>query len=478
MKRIGLLLLTLAVLLPARSQGFVVDSFLVYKAKPTTAFTPITGVTLLDTIDISLDVTVSKVAGIATSTDVNSAGVFDHDTHLTVYTVKADKGQPRHVVHTVDVTNQFGTITVATKRAKRLLVPASKGLSGYLPMPNLMSIQVGHYLCNKVKPSASFAAIAGIHVVDQFQDKVVTVKKPYMLCSAAEKHWQSAVEVPNAPNDHLLCYKVKASGQPRHMKTLVYAADQFGQITMETVKERELCVPSSIAIINPAQATFTPTNTPVPLTQTPTHSATPIETMTPADTSTPTVAPTATPETFDYAPAIDALANVYGVVRLYDPGDFTCSGTYTDYNVSGTGKLKRGPSFDSGGGVWVLPAELLELTLTDNMMFVVQERLGGSNGMDPMDPPCTSGMGCSSGYLQQVTAGMDFAALAYLDVYYRLSVDGGSTFVASQDQSHMFGIEVSVPLSGDYNAANCNLLVQGPAQVHVRSAIFQYLHVQ
>jgi hypothetical protein len=43
----------------------------------------------------------------------------------------------------------------------------------------------------------------------------------------------------------MVCYQAKSGkGQPKHVRTTVSTANQFGGLAFSTVKEREFCVPS------------------------------------------------------------------------------------------------------------------------------------------------------------------------------------------------------------------------------------------
>jgi hypothetical protein len=69
------------------------------------------------------------------------------------------------------------------------------------------------------------------------------VKKPKHLCLPVDKNGEGIDD----PSTLLVCYKAKpARGQPKHAKrTGVTTVNQFGSEQLDTVKEDELCVPSS-----------------------------------------------------------------------------------------------------------------------------------------------------------------------------------------------------------------------------------------
>ena len=130
----------------------------------------------------------------------------------------------------------------------RLLVPTSKGLTAFLPIPDA---EVDHYKCYKVAPtkgSPKFQTIAQVPVSDQFTggQKLFDLKKPAQLCMAANKN---AEGVPN-PTGHLLCYQAVASkGQPKHVPVKgLFLANQLVMEQADTVKEEQLCVPADVEL--------------------------------------------------------------------------------------------------------------------------------------------------------------------------------------------------------------------------------------
>jgi hypothetical protein len=88
-----------------------------------------------------------------------------------------------------------------------------------------------------------------VTVVDQFnQMKLFDVRKPLRLCSPAEKRVGDEVTEIENPRDHLMCYAVKrAKDEPKHKKVRdIHTNNQFGPLQLDTEKEEELCLPSTI----------------------------------------------------------------------------------------------------------------------------------------------------------------------------------------------------------------------------------------
>jgi len=68
--------------------------------------------------------------------------------------------------------------------------------------------------------------------------------EPTRLCTAAQKNGDPVLD----PGALLLCYKARpAKQQPKHEKRLgLHVAHQFGPGQLDTVREDELCVPTSM----------------------------------------------------------------------------------------------------------------------------------------------------------------------------------------------------------------------------------------
>jgi hypothetical protein len=85
--------------------------------------------------------------------------------------------------------------------------------------------------------------------VDQFeQSKFFEVKKPRRLCIPTAKEFDGHRVDIKHPETHLLCYDVKpAKGELSHERVEgIFVNDPFGPGLVDTRKERELCVPSTL----------------------------------------------------------------------------------------------------------------------------------------------------------------------------------------------------------------------------------------
>ena len=229
------------------------DHYLCYRTKATAGtpkFTAIDGVSLNDEIDGSATADVVKPKVLCVPADKNAEGIVDAVTHLESY--QTHQTSPSVRTTGIQVTNQVGTLSVDTIKADRLLVPTAKNLTTPpAAPPDLQTIGVNHYKCYKMRVThgtAKFPKGVTVSVADQFTSpaKTLTLKKPKHFCTPVDKNGEGIKN----PAAHLLCYKAKpASGAPKHVRQVgVYLADQFGPLQIDTLKEDELCIPSTAVL--------------------------------------------------------------------------------------------------------------------------------------------------------------------------------------------------------------------------------------
>ncbi|HWP64865.1 MAG TPA: penicillin acylase family protein [Candidatus Limnocylindria bacterium] len=220
------------------------DHYLCYKAKPTRKtpkFQPQSGIALADGIEAGTAKVVRPKA-LCLPANKNEEGVRYPDTHLVAYVLKSDVA---HVPQSgVTVTDQFGTLSLDTKKASRLLVPAGMALGAPATVP---TDAVDHYKCYKAKVTQGTPKFAGAQaaVVDRFENRLYDVKKVKELCLAADKNGEGV----HHPGSAILCYKAKAaSGEPPHARVLgqIQTADQFGALRLDTKTDDQLCVPATL----------------------------------------------------------------------------------------------------------------------------------------------------------------------------------------------------------------------------------------
>ena len=185
--------------------------------------------------------------------EVDVSTITDPETHLVAYGIDRLRGEPKHQKFTgVVVTNQFGEITLDTKKSKLMLVPSLTDLVAPIYNEAVADpFAVVHFKCYKVEVTKGMPDFQPfqVSVFDQFdQPTLLDVKKPKWLCHSVSK---DAAEIAN-PDGHLLCYKVKrAKGEEKFKKVSgIHTNNPFGPLKLKAKRERELCVPSEIDLAN------------------------------------------------------------------------------------------------------------------------------------------------------------------------------------------------------------------------------------
>jgi len=227
------------------------DHFMCYKAKTTPGTTKFAeqAVTLTDQFDSAVPFTAKKPMGLCAPADKNGEGVRDPDTHLEAYQIKSATAHAPQTGITVE--DQFaagvegGFLTVDTVKPTQLLVPSAKGLDA--PTSKQPASNADHFKCYKIKVTkgtAKFPKGVQATVVDQFENRVYDIKKPFELCTPVDKNGEGILN----PAGHLMCYKAKrAKDQAKHTKVegRIHINNQFGlDQQLDTVKELKLCVPA------------------------------------------------------------------------------------------------------------------------------------------------------------------------------------------------------------------------------------------
>jgi hypothetical protein len=173
-----------------------------------------------------------------------------------------------------------------------ILVPSLKSLLAPPPSPDSGDHELDHYLCYKAKLQTKladgtklpkFPKGIQVDVADQFQSRRYDLKKITRLCNPVDKSGSPAiVSGPNKgqpvpitpssirhPDSHLVCYQATLAkalipqtgcgpttpgdrgskiepAQPKHVPVdPVFVNNQFGPGVLATVKEAELCIPST-----------------------------------------------------------------------------------------------------------------------------------------------------------------------------------------------------------------------------------------
>lgn len=227
------------------------DHFLCYKAKITRKTDDFTKRTrgIVDAFE-NRSFEVRQLRGLCNPADKNGEGIDDPQTHLVAYQLRRRKDDPKHERRTVRVENQFGAITVDTKKPSRLLMPSSKDLSEEPPPPDPAEHDLDAYKCYRVKLSKGSARLPRgtvASVADQFTEaKRFQIGKPTELCNPAIVGGRDIKVF--GPDNHLMCYKVRPlSDEPKHDKrSAVRINNRFEPSQLDTKREQELCVPSVV----------------------------------------------------------------------------------------------------------------------------------------------------------------------------------------------------------------------------------------
>jgi hypothetical protein len=147
------------------------------------------------------------------------------------------------------ITNELGTGVVETTRPELLLVPAGPGPEAPGPSDSTLD----HYACDRIR------SIVGSRLVPRGLEAVVTdelthssrtlrVLKPRLLCAPVRAN---GAPVQYAAG-HLVCYRSKlARGQVKTARHEVAFVDRFETGSVATMRERQICIASSVEPIAP-----------------------------------------------------------------------------------------------------------------------------------------------------------------------------------------------------------------------------------
>jgi hypothetical protein len=105
-----------------------------------------------------------------------------------------------------------------------------------------------HYLCYKTK-GATFTVVPNVHLVDQFEDINVDLRKVRTLCTPADKNGEGIVD--NVT--HLQSFLFRAvSGTPAFVRrTHVQVDNQLGTLFVDAYKRDLLLVPTNKSLVGP-----------------------------------------------------------------------------------------------------------------------------------------------------------------------------------------------------------------------------------
>lgn len=175
--------------------------------------------------------------------DKNGEGIDDPTAHLSCYDARDADGTTPFTTRDVVVENQFGTLNLKVTQLRSLCAPASKDM-----VPLETPLHLDHFKCYQVRRRIGEQEFQPreVTLVDQFETKVTTVLKPWVLCNPVDKNGEGILQ----PACHLLCYKIKdQDGQPPFESRKVMIEDQFSSHNATAFrgscrKISTLCVPS------------------------------------------------------------------------------------------------------------------------------------------------------------------------------------------------------------------------------------------
>jgi hypothetical protein len=161
---------------------------------------------------------------------------------MTCYKVKDVAGQPPFALTDIRLESQFGTDLVTAQRSDVLCVPATKDL---VPLASAFD-RFKCYRLRKQKGAPGFVK-RDITVNDQFENKLMTTSRPFLLCNPVGKDGE---EIQN-PVCHITCYKVSdAPGQPPFVEQDAIIEDEFGTQNVGTnTNVRETCHRSAVLCV-------------------------------------------------------------------------------------------------------------------------------------------------------------------------------------------------------------------------------------
>ncbi len=195
------------------------------------------------------DYRVEKPYRLLNPVDKNDEGLYDTETHMVAYKLKQQDYKKTDGYDKILVENQFGEISLDIRKAKLLLVPSAKNHDDY--PEELAPYAADHFKCYDVKVTKNTPKFEKryVNVYDPNfdEDRKLEVKNPRLYCNPVQKIHGDYTGTILSPETPLVCYDVKkAKGEENHDRTSVFTNNQFGPEALDTKKEKELCVPSTI----------------------------------------------------------------------------------------------------------------------------------------------------------------------------------------------------------------------------------------
>ena len=203
-------------------------------------------VNLVDEFAGNVNYQIKKAQNLFNPVDKNGEGIGSEESHLVSYDLKKIKGEPKfEKIKNILVTNQFGDLIVDIKHPKQLLVPSAK--SHDTVPEELEKIVINHFKCYDAKESKKTPKFEErtVDLEDQFGSVTMKVHKVQSLCSPVDKNGEGIV---NEENYLMCYDLKKIKGEPKFKKINVFTNNQFGPEEFEVKKPNELCVPSEVLL--------------------------------------------------------------------------------------------------------------------------------------------------------------------------------------------------------------------------------------
>ncbi len=278
---------------PTSAEPSALDHFLFFKTKGTkgaSKFAPLGPLTLADTPSTT-DVDVQKLVALGVPVEANDTVTTDAKTHLADYALKVRKGRAKfRPLPDVHVENPCSDLVVTLKKPQDLLMPALVDPPSPGVPPTAASHEVADFRCYAVKvqkkrsdgtPLAPFPKGVQLDVDDGFAARRYDLKKLTRLCYPVAESGEPAVlktgvKIPftaaglRHETVHLACYQAKPAKKtitqrgcgpldPKDKGTKIVPApskhqprrgllvsSQLGVATLDTAKDLEVCIPSTV----------------------------------------------------------------------------------------------------------------------------------------------------------------------------------------------------------------------------------------
>ena len=201
-------------------------------------------ITLVDEFEGEAKYNIKKVEKLFNPVDKNNEGISDEESHLVEYKIEKIKDKSKFKgISNIPVTNQFGDLVIDIKSAKTLLVPSSKSHDS---VPSeLDEIRINHFKCYDAKVSKNTPQFdkRDVNLTDQFGSMTMNVYKETMFCTPVDKNNEGIV---NDENYLMCYDLKKIKGEPKFTKVNVFTNNQFGSQKLQAEEAEKLCVPSKI----------------------------------------------------------------------------------------------------------------------------------------------------------------------------------------------------------------------------------------